>query len=597
MSENAVSRREKIDAIISVARYNPRFAVLIVVLGLTAAVFEGIGMSFILPIVEIVQYEDPAAEADGYMQWFVLLYQSIGIPFTLGFVVLGLGTVMAIRFSLSFLVGWFREALRIRYRRDIQIRAFDTALHAEMDYFDEEGSDDIINTIITETYWGARVIKYVVNLLEIVFLSAIYLLIAFVLAPELTIIALVVLGGLTVLLRGVIEPGYELGDVVAETNEQRHAVTQAGMMGIRDIRLFGLAHELNTEFQSAVNRFADAKIKLRRNEEAILNFYNLGVALSVIGLIYVALTFFDLSVGALALFLFAMFQLGPKISSLNSKFYQVENNLPHLVRTQAFIRELDERQEPDPASRPVPSEITPVSFENVRFSYEDDEVLQGVDFSLDNGEFIAFVGQSGAGKSTIVSLLARFYEPDGGSVRANGEPIQEMDLATWRERIAIVRQDPYLFNDTLRFNLTIGNREASQAEIDRACRIARVDEFIDSLDDGYETNLGDDGVQLSGGQKQRVALARALLQDAELLILDEATSDLDSHLEQEVQQGIETMDREYTILTIAHRLSTVKNADRIYAMESGRIVEHGTHQDLIDESGTYADLYTLQSGG
>ncbi|MEM4780799.1 MAG: ATP-binding cassette domain-containing protein, partial [Halalkalicoccus sp.] len=171
------------------------------------------------------------------------------------------------------------------------------------------------------------------------------------------------------------------------------------------------------------------------------------------------------------------------------------------------------------------------------------------------------------------------------------------DVDEWREKISIVRQDPYIFNDTLEYNLTIGNRTVSRSRLDTACEVAKVSEFFDELPNGYETNLGDNGVQLSGGQRQRVALARALLKDADVLILDEATSDLDSHLEGEVHAGIEAVDSEYATIAIAHRLSTVRNADRIYTVEDGEITEVGDHEQLIETGGTYAELYAIQSQG
>jgi len=161
------------------------------------------------------------------------------------------------------------------------------------------------------------------------------------------------------------------------------------------------------------------------------------------------------------------------------------------------------------------------------------------------------------------------HEPTDGEIRANGVSIGEMDIDEWRDHIAVVEQDPYIFDDTLEYNLTIADRDASWEEVERVCEIAQVDEFLDDLPDGYETQVGDDGVRLSGGQKQRVAIARALLDDVDVLLLDEATSDLDSNLEQDVQAGIETMDREYLVVTVAHRLTTVQNADRIYTLEDG----------------------------
>ena len=599
MSEDEIGdvpRREKIHALFDVAKFNPKFTILIVVLGLGAAVLEGIGLGFILPIIEIVQAENPAAEADGVLGVFVTVYQTLGMPFTLKFVVVGVALVMTVRYTLSFMVAWFREALRTYYIRDLQIRAFDNALGAKVEYYDQEGSDDILNAIITQTFYAGRVIMRVVKFIEQSFLSTVYLLIALVVAPLLTLYTFVVLGGITVLMRRVIEPGYDLGDEVADANEQRQAAAQAGTQGIRDIRIFGVADELFDDFVDAVNKYTGARISLRRNEAAIQNFYNLLVSVSVFALIYFALTFANLSIGALAVFLFAMFRLGPRVSNLNQTFYRIENDLPHLVRTQEFIETLEQHEEPNKATGDVPTQVEHVEFDDVRFSYDGEgNVLRGIDFEVERSEYIAFVGESGAGKSTIVSLLARLYQRYDGDIRANGVPIDDMDIGEWRDRITIVRQNPFIFDDTLEYNLTIGNRDATDREIERVCEIARVDEFLDELPKGYDTLLGDDGVRLSGGQKQRVALARALLENADLLILDEATSDLDSNLEKEVQEAIEQMDREYAIIAIAHRLSTVENADRIYTVEDGRISEYGSHSDLLLKDGTYADLYAIQS--
>jgi subfamily B ATP-binding cassette protein MsbA len=593
-----IGRRRQLAALLQVARYRPLLTTGIIIGGVFAALLEGVGLSFILPIVEIVQSPgDPTAQADGIMALFVAAYQLLGIPFTLGFVVVGVSAILAVRWTTTFVVRWLREALVIDYTREIQRRSFDNALDAKIEYFDREGSDDILNAIVTQSGYAGRTIKFVVNFIEQGFLAFLYLAVAFVLAPYLTIFALVFLGGFSVLFRYVVEPGYELGDKVAGANERVQEAAQAGTQGIRDTKLFGLKNELYQDFLDAVNQFASSSIRLQRNELGINNFYNLLTAVSVFVLIYLAIAYANMTLGALGVFLFAMFRLGPKASNLNRLLYKVENNLPHLVRTQEFIDELNRSREPETDRVSVPKEVEHVEFDDVRFSYEsaDEEVLSGISFEFEKGEFIGFVGQSGAGKSTIVSLLARMYEPVSGEIRANGEPIHDMDIDQWRSKIAVVRQNPFIFNDTLRYNLTVGNREVCKSRLDEVVQIAKVDEFFDELPNGYDTQLGDDGVRLSGGQNQRVALARALLKDADVLVLDEATSDLDSNLEQQVQKSIESMEREYAIVGIAHRLSTVKNANRIYTVDSGEITETGEHAELLEAGGQYAELYAIQS--
>jgi len=593
-SNTDLTWREKLAALIEVAKYRPRFAFGLVIMGGFVAFLEGVGLSFIYPIIETAQADEPTNVSGPIMELFISTYQLFGIPFSLGYLIVGVALVMTFRYVMSFFVRWLGSVLGFRYEQHLRTKAFDKALDANIRYYDKKGSDDILNAIITEIRYSRRTIDKGVIMMETLFLVLMYTAVMFYIAPSMTVFAILLLGGITVFFRFIIEPAVTVGSRVAEANEQVQSQVQAGTQGIRDVKLFGLRSEVFSEFQESLRQYADSEIRLSRNNIAIKNFYELSAAITIFILIYVGFTFTGLSLGELGIFLIAMFQLAPKMSDLNSKIYTVEGYTSHLVRTQKFLNDLEKRQENN--NNQTLSSVSEIEFDDVEFSYDDEQqVLRGISFGIERGEFIAFVGKSGAGKSTIVSLLARMYDPDRGEIRADGVPIEEYDIDDWRDRIAVVRQDPYIFNDTLETNITVGNRDATRKEIDRVCSIAKVDEFINELPNGYKSQLGDEGVRLSGGQRQRIALARALLKSADFLVLDEATSDLDSNLEQKVQTAIESMNQDYGIIAIAHRLSTVKNADKIYTMDNGKIIEDGTHQTLINNNGKYSDLYEIQS--
>jgi subfamily B ATP-binding cassette protein MsbA len=230
----------------------------------------------------------------------------------------------------------------------------------------------------------------------------------------------------------------------------------------------------------------------------------------------------------------------------------------------------------------------------VSFAYQSIEVLHDVEFEIRAGEAVALVGPSGGGKSTIADLIPRFYEVTGGRVTLDGVDLRDLDLAALRALVSVVTQQTYLFNDTVRANIAYGSSEADDAGIIEAAKAAFAHEFIEKLPAGYDTVIGEMGVQLSGGQRQRLAIARALLKDAPVLILDEATSALDSESEHAVQAAVESLMTGRTTLVIAHRLSTVRRADRILVVEDGRIVGSGTHGELLEKGSLYKRLHELQ---
>ena len=237
-----------------------------------------------------------------------------------------------------------------------------------------------------------------------------------------------------------------------------------------------------------------------------------------------------------------------------------------------------------------------VRFEDVHFGYESGrEILGGLDLDIAPGTSCAIVGPSGAGKSTIARLLYRFYDPQAGRITIDGQDISEVTQTSLRSAIGIVPQDTVLFNDTIGYNIGYGRAEATRDGIEAAAKGAAIDRFITSLPEGYESAVGERGLKLSGGEKQRVAIARTLLKNPPILVLDEATSALDSRTEQAIQETLDRVAESRTTIMIAHRLSTIVNADQIVVLDDGRVAERGTHEELLDNNGLYADLWYRQA--
>ena len=275
---------------------------------------------------------------------------------------------------------------------------------------------------------------------------------------------------------------------------------------------------------------------------------------------------------------------------------QLTEALAGLERTQEIMRERPEDQDPR-RSMPLEDIVGQIEFEKVSFTYDGiHEVLRDVSFRSDPGTVTALVGSSGSGKSTTIGLITAFYVPSKGRVLLDGIDLSTVRLDSYRTRLGVVLQESFLFDGTIRENVSFSRPHASEEEILRACRIARVDEFAETFADKYDTVVGERGVKLSGGQRQRISIARAILAEPRILILDEATSSLDSESEQMIQQGLSYLMKGRTTFVIAHRLSTIRRADQILVMEQGQIVERGTHEHLYAAQGRYYDLYTRQHG-
>jgi len=250
----------------------------------------------------------------------------------------------------------------------------------------------------------------------------------------------------------------------------------------------------------------------------------------------------------------------------------------------------------DPDAEPLEVTDGNVAFDDVTFGYEDEPIVEDISFEVEGGDTVALVGPTGAGKSTVMKLLLRMYDVDEGAIEIDGTDLREATIPSLRQAMGYVSQETFLFYGTVRENIEYGTFDASEDEVVEAAKMAEAHRFIQNLPEGYDTKVGERGVKLSGGQRQRIALARAILKDPEILVLDEATSDVDTETEMLIQRSLDDLTADRTTFAIAHRLSTIKDAEQIVVIEDGRIVERGTHADLLAEDGLYAKLWAVQAG-
>ncbi|MCW8903385.1 ABCB family ABC transporter ATP-binding protein/permease [Sedimenticola sp.] len=369
------------------------------------------------------------------------------------------------------------------------------------------------------------------------------------------------------------------------------------LINYETVKYFGNEQLELERFDSTLNEWEEAAVK-SQNSMSMLNFGQGGI----IGLGVTAIMFFaaggvvdgSMSIGDLVLVNAFLLQLFIPLNFLGMVYRQIKYSLADMDLIFKLMEQQPEIQD-RPEAPPLQLKRGEVRFQHVGFSYiPEREILRDVDFTIRPGEKVAVVGHSGAGKSTLSRLLFRFYDVTHGAVLVDGQDVRAVTQESLRQVIGVVPQDTVLFNDTIYYNLAYGRPEATREEIEAAAGMAHIRRFIESLPQGYQTLVGERGLKLSGGEKQRIAIARAILKQPRILVFDEATSSLDTQTEQAILETMREVAQNHTTLVIAHRLSTVVDADQILVMDQGRIIERGSHRQLLEQAGVYREMWQLQ---
>jgi len=498
----------------------------------------------------------------------------------------------------GFCAGYFMSWLGWRVIATLRGQLFDKYLELPTREYDLATSGELISRITFNVRSVAEACTNAITVLVRESATVLALLAVMFYHSWLLSLAFLVIGPLIALIVTTISRRFRrVSRRIQESMGEASHVIEEAVEGHRVIKVFGGQGYERERFAEVNERNRRLNMKMTVAKSASVPVVHFFVAMALAGIVFVATRqslLEQISVGSFVSFITAMLMLFAPLRALTTVNEKLQTGI---AAGESVFEMLDRDAERDGGHRELAAEPARIDYREVGFAYREGggRVLSDISLQIRAGETVAFVGRSGSGKTTLVNLLARLYETDTGTIAIDGVDIREYSLASLRQGIAYVGQDVTLFNDTVANNIAYGRLRGTPREaVEAAARAAHADEFIRQLPQGYDTPVGENGVLLSGGQRQRLAIARALLKNAPILILDEATSALDSESEKLVQEGLKALMTDRTTLVIAHRLSTIEHADRIAVMAAGRLVEQGSHAELLARGGHYARLHSLQ---
>ena len=575
--------------------YTPQIA-LISVLSIVSSLFEGLGVTAIIPIFSFVGGKGLAGLPTDAISTFIAgSYHFLGLAYTFRNLLIGIAILFVLRSVLIFGIQFITGSIAYGYERDTRHALFSSMLGAQWPYLSRQNMGNLEQLLTTNTMYSSLVFLNISTTILIVAKTLMYIVIAVNVSPWAAAMSLVVGGVVFLVLRPLFYRTRTIG-VGAESNNRglAHFVAEH-VVGMKALKAMGV--------EDQVGKTADGYFERVRRYYVDLLFLRsiIGMTIQFAGVLFIAAVFFIMyrspgfSIAAFAVVVYAINQIFSQVQTGQSQLHGFGSMTPYLLKVISTRDEAEHNKEDSQGNRTFHLDQA-ITFNNVSFSYPNRPLtLSDVSFKIQKGEMVALIGHSGAGKTTLADLVLRLIDPMSGSIKIDDTDIREVPVADWRGNIGYVPQDPIILNDTIERNITFYDESISPEDAARAAMAANIHGFIETLPQKYKTIVGDRGVLISGGQRQRIALARALARKPVLLVLDEATSSLDSESENAIKKSIEDLRGRTSILVIAHRMSSISGADRIVALEAGKVVEEGAPADLrLREDSYYSRM--LQSG-
>ena len=579
-----------------------------------AIVFSAVSLAMVAPFLQILFKKDikpitgqePELEfsVESFLAYFEFVFTGIiiegGRSSALVFICISVIIVFFLKNLFRYLAVYFLAPWRNGILKDLRNELFNKILELPLGYYTEKKKGDIITRVTSDIQ---EIEVSIVHFLEMIFKAPLtvitYLSVMLYMSPELTgfiIITLIVsgyiIGRIGKTLKHESRLGQErIGDLVT--------IMEETISGLRIIKSFNIESYRKVQFQNINKKLFSIQNAIKRRQQLsspLSEFLGISVVAFVLwyGGNLVLTEGIDMTPEAFITFIVIFSQVITPAKSFSTAYYNIRKGMASSERIVSILDQdiiIKETESPVEISAFKDS----ITIDGLRFSYSEREILKGIDLKVEKGKCIALVGPSGAGKTTLVDLIPRFYDIDSGEIKIDGINIKMLKLKSLRNLIGVVSQHPVLFNDTVYNNIAIGLENVNEEDVYNAAKIANAHTFIEDLEHGYQTNIGDQGNKLSGGQKQRITIARAILRNPPILFLDEATSALDTESEKLVQDALIKLMLDRTSIVIAHRLSTIKHADEIIVLKEGEIKERGSHKELLSLGGIYDNLVRLQN--
>ena len=556
---------------------------------------EGISIGFLIPLLDAMNNQSDQQSSSTVTFYLSNIFDFLNIPFAL-WTILVAGLLI---YSLSILLKYFSETQMMKVSSsigaDIRTKIFNNLLRIDVNFLHDRKTGDLVNTITLETNRFVGIFLHSIRLISQFIACTIYLILALFLAWQLVVTAIGLMGIIFLLIKYEFQRAGQLGDELSEANKNVSVTSIEHLNGIRVIKAFGWENMSLKKFKTNAYSLFQVTYDASKSRERLDGLFKIGMISALMLSIYLAISFLNINLSVLLTFAFLIYRFYPKVGGINKAYHQLLFALPGAEEVLTLINQTDAPKIVNGPEKFVKLKQE-IRFKNVNFSYVDTQpILQGFNLTMQCGKTTAIIGSSGQGKTTIVNLLMRFYDPSHGLIEIDKTDLKKLNTDDWRAGISLVNQDIFLFNDSIRNNISIGKVGVEDSEIEEAMKIAYVEEFVNDLPYGSNTIIGDRGIRLSGGQRQRIALARAIVRKPQILILDEATSELDNLSEKLIRKAVAQLASEMTVIIVAHRLSTISDADQIILLENGKVLESGTHEDLLKLDGGYVNFLGNQN--